>query len=169
MPLVINLLSFDAIPIMVERFARLGWVGKSTALFTRYLEEQHQGERQCWVAYTDTQFAGYVTLKWQSGYPPFAEAHIPEIVDLNVLPAFRKQGIGNALLEQCEREAATRSAVVGIGVGLYADYGAAQRVYVTRGYIPDGRGVTYDGAPVVVGKSYPMDDCWALCFTKVLQ
>lgn len=39
-------------------------------------------------------------------------------------------------------EAATKSAAIGIGVGLYAGedggYGAAQRLYVKRGYIPDG-------------------------------
>lgn len=45
MSLMINLLSDDAIPIMVECFARLSWSDKSTALFTRYLEEQHRGER----------------------------------------------------------------------------------------------------------------------------
>ncbi len=28
--------------------------------------------------------------------------------------------------------------MVGLGVGLYSDYGAAQRIYVRRGYLPDG-------------------------------
>lgn len=169
MPLVIRYLAPDAVPVMVKRFADLVWAGKSEALFERYLQEQDGGERQCWVAYMDEQFAGYVTLRWVSGYVPFAEAGIPEIVDLNVLPAFRNGGIGNALLGRCEQEAGTRSTVVGIGVGLYADYGAAQRLYVKRGYVPDGRGVTYNGKFVVVGKRYAMDDCWALCFTKQLE
>jgi hypothetical protein len=30
---------------------------------------------------------------------------------------------------------------VGIGVGLYLDYGVAQTMYVKRGYIPDGKGI----------------------------
>lgn len=163
-----NLSSKD-IPDMVTSFAELGWAGKSTQLFEQYLEEQHQGDRQCWVAYMGERFAGYVTLKWQSGYQPFAEARIPEIVDLNVLPAFRNCGVGSALLERCEQEAATRSSVVGIGVGLYTDYGAAQRLYVKRGYVPDGRGVHYDGAPVVAREAYPVDDSLVLCFTKALR
>lgn len=92
------------------------------------------------MANVHNQFAGYVTLKWQSQYPSFKAENIPEIMDLNVLPAFRKMGIGSLLLDRAEKEAATRSKVVGIGVGLYAGadggYGPAQRLYVKRGYIP---------------------------------
>jgi hypothetical protein len=39
------------------------------------------------------QFAGYVTLLWNSKYRPFAVRRIPEISDLNVLPVFRRQGV----------------------------------------------------------------------------
>lgn len=53
-------------------------------------------------------------------------------MDLNVLPRFRKMGIGSLLLDIAEKEAATKSDVVGIGVGLYAGedggYGSAQRL-----------------------------------------
>lgn len=31
------------------------------------------------------------------------------------------------------------------GVGLHSGYGAAQRMYVLRGYVPDGSGVWYEG------------------------
>ena len=31
----------------------------------------------------------------------------------------------------------------GVGVGLLSDYGPAQRLYVKRGYKPDGNGLTY--------------------------
>jgi GNAT superfamily N-acetyltransferase len=48
--------------------------------------------------------------------------------DLNVLPDFRNQGIGNALLDAIESTARDRSEVVGLGVGLYRDYGAAQKI-----------------------------------------
>ena len=34
---------------------------------------------------------------------------------------------------------------------MYADYGTAQRMYVKRGYIPDGRGIMYNNLPVVPG------------------
>jgi GNAT superfamily N-acetyltransferase len=81
-------------------------------------------------------FAGYVRLPWVSDYGPFAERQIPEISDLNVLPPHRRQGIGNALLDRAESVASGRSKVVGLGVGLYSDYGAAQRIYVRAATSP---------------------------------
>lgn len=114
-------------------------------------------------------FAGYVTLKWQSDYKIFADDNIPEISDLNVLPSFRKKGIGSALIEKCETYAVKRSNIVGIGVGLYPDYGAAQRLYIKRGYIPDGHGATYNYEYVTPGKEYPLDDDLVLWFTKKLN
>ncbi|HCE6154635.1 TPA: N-acetyltransferase, partial [Legionella pneumophila] len=63
--------------------------------------------------------------------------------------------------------------VVGIGVGLYGGhdggYGQAQRLYVNRGYIPDGLGVTYGYKPTVPGQTYPLDDDLILWFTKKLR
>jgi len=35
--------------------------------------------------------------------------------------------------------------VVGMGIGLYSDYGIAQRMYVKRDYNFDGRGLMYRG------------------------
>lgn len=125
------------------------------------------------MARIQDKFAGYVTLKWQSQYPSFNEQNIHEIMDLNVLPSFRKMGIGSLLLDCAEKEAATKSEVVGIGVGLYSGadggYGAAQRLYVKRGYIPDGKGVTYNYEPTIPGNSYPLDDDLVLWFTKKLR
>jgi Ser/Thr protein kinase RdoA (MazF antagonist)/GNAT superfamily N-acetyltransferase len=160
------------IPIIVDAFGRANWP-KPAAIFETYLQEQLIGARLAWVAYVNDQFAGYVTLNWQSQYESFAAARIPEIMDLNVLPPFRKVGVGSMLLDIAEKEAATKSEVVGIGVGLYAGadggYGTAQRLYVNRGYIPDGKGVTYDYKPTVPGNSYPLDDDLVLWFTKRLS
>ena len=166
--------SFSAsdIPIIVDAFGRANWP-KPAAIFETYLQEQRTGARLVWVAYVNDQFAGYVTLNWQSQYESFAAARIPEIMDLNVLPPFRKVGVGAILLDIAEKEAATKSEVVGIGVGLYAGedagYGAAQRLYVKRGYIPDGKGVTYNYQPTIPGSSYPLDDDLVLWFTKKLK
>ena len=162
----------DDIPIIVSAFNQIGW-NKPESLFAGYLKEQEAGDRLVWLAHFKGEFAGYVTLKWQSQYPSFKAQNIPEIMDLNVLPSFRKMGIGSLLLDTAEQEAATKSDKIGIGVGLYAGedggYGSAQRLYVKRGYIPDGKGITYNYQPAIPGNSYPLDDDLVLWFTKRLS
>ena len=59
--------------------------------------------------------------------------------------------------------------MVGLGVGLYADYGAAQRLYVRRGYLPDGAGVVLDGVSVAAGATIRLDDEPMLMFIKQLR
>ena len=166
--LTIKNLGSDAVSAIVDAFAKSNWTEKPTSIFEKYLEEQDKGERIVWLAFYDNKFSGYVTLKWQSLYKPFFQESIPEIVDLNVLPEFRNQGIATILLDKCEAMAATKSVVVGIGVGLYPDYGAAQRLYVKRGYIPDAKGATYNYDPVVPGDKYALDDDLIIWFTKKL-
>lgn len=43
------------------------------------------------------------------------------------------------MLDGAEKAGFKRSNKIGIGVGLYRDYGSAQRLYVKRGYTPDGK------------------------------
>ncbi|CEG57848.1 hypothetical protein [Legionella fallonii] len=57
-----------------------------------------------------------------------------------------------------ELEAVKKQNKVGIGVGLYDGYGSAQRLYIKRGYIPDGLGVTYDYNHVTPGADVCLDD-----------
>ncbi|HXH55385.1 MAG TPA: GNAT family N-acetyltransferase [Gammaproteobacteria bacterium] len=160
------------IPIIVDAFQKANWP-KPPSLFEQYLSEQVIDARLVWVAYLDNQFAAYVTLKWQSAYEAFVTACIPEIIDLNVLPPFRKHGVGSMLLDIAEKEAAAKCNIVGLGVGLYGGpdggYGAAQRLYVKRGYIPDSKGVTYNYKSAEPGASYPLDDDLILWFTKKLK
>lgn len=114
--------------------------------YERYFGEQQQGERIVLVALVGETVVGYVTLVWQSGYPPFREAGIPEIVDLNVITAFQKRGIGTALIQTCEQLARDAGKpVMGIGTGTTPDYASAQRLYPQLGYVEDGRGITADG------------------------
>ncbi len=165
--LTIRLLTEPDIQPIAAAFAELGW-NKSAAQYERYLAEQESGLRTVFVAFVDEAFAGYVTVLWQSGYPPFREANIPEIADFNVLPHLRRQGIGGRLMDAAEAKVAEQFPVVGIGVGLFVDYGAAQRMYVKRGYIPDGRGIFTQGHFVQYGDSIVIDDDPALYFTKAL-
>lgn len=169
---IFKFLSSDDIPSIVSTFSQIGW-NKPVSVFEEYLEEVAAGNRLVWVAFAHDQFVGYITLKWQSEYPSFRKQNIPEIMDLNVLPHARKMGLGSHLLAIAEKEAATKSDIIGIGVGLYAGedggYGAAQRLYVKRGYIPNGKGVTYNYQPTIPGASYPLDDDLVLWFTKKLS
>lgn len=150
---------------MAAAFQRIGWK-KTETQYRRYLEEQAAGRRVCRVAFVNGRFAGYVTLNWQPTYPPFAEAGIPEIQDLNVLPEFQRQGIASRLLDEVEALAGQRSLVVGIGVGLHPGYNAAQRLYGKRGYIPDGSGITYRDCFLEEGAQIVLDDELVLHLTK---
>lgn len=109
-----------------------------------------------------------MTLNLNSSYLPFREQNIPEIMDLNVLPQYRKKGVGSQLLDTAESQAAIQSTKVGIGVGLSPDYGSAQRLYVRRGYIPDGKGISYQYQSVIPYHDYCVDDDLILWFTKAL-
>ncbi|MEV0789354.1 GNAT family N-acetyltransferase [Kribbella sp. NPDC050459] len=144
----------------------IGW-NKPLSQYERYLAEQTAGTRDILVATVDDGYAGYVTVRWESPYEPFGG--IPEIQDFNVLPELRRRGIGTALMDAAEALVAERSAVVGIGVGLYPDYGQAQRMYVRRGYLPDGRGLIYDGRQVPPMEMIRNDDSATLMFTKQLR
>lgn len=153
--------------VMAASFAELGW-DKPVSYFESCLAQQESGDRAVLVAEVDDVFAGYATVLWESSYQPFADAGTPEISDLNVLPPFRRRGIATALMDEAERIVAERSAVVGLGVGLYADYGPAQQMYGQRGYVPDGRGIMYDWSPVTPGASIPIDDDALLMMTRRL-
>ncbi|HYL92629.1 MAG TPA: GNAT family N-acetyltransferase [Alphaproteobacteria bacterium] len=161
-------LNQDDPPVIAAAFASVGSV-KPEAKYRRYLDEEAAGSRTCLVATVDAVFAGYVTINWRPAYPGFAELKTPEIQDLNVLPAFRRRGIASRLLDLAEEKVAQRSSIVGIGVGLHAGYNAAQRLYVLRGYVPDGRGVTYRDQ--YVGEYVPvmLDDDLVLHLTKQLD
>jgi GNAT superfamily N-acetyltransferase len=156
------------IPEIAGAFAELGW-DKAASQYERYLIEQAFRVRDVYIARVDDQFSGYLTISWRSGYRPFRERNIPEIMDFNVLPKFRRQGIGSLLMDRAESEIAKESPVAGIGVGMTPDYGAAQKLYALRGYIPDGNGLYYLGRPVVHGQAIKADDNLVLYLTKELR
>lgn len=149
-------------------FAQQGW-HKPVSQYREYLRESAAGKRTILLAEVQGHFAGYVTTVWDSDYPPFREARIPEIVDLNVLRRYQRRGVATVLMEAAEQLIAQRSPVVGIGVGLTADYGAAQILYARRGYVPDGRGIFGHGKQVDPGESVVIDDSVALYLVKQLE
>ena len=48
-------------------------------------------------------------------------------------------------MDVAEQIAAEHSRVICLRAGLHSGYGSAQRMYVKRGYLPDGSGVWYGG------------------------
>lgn len=152
---------------VIRAFADVGW-------HKPYLKDYYQEllllKRFLWVAFVDGDIAGYVTLKLNSQYEPFAKNKIPEISDLNVLQKSTMQGIGTRLISEAEIKTLEFSDTVGIGVGLYggADlgYGPAQKLYVKLGYVPDGLGVTYNYNPCIPGEPYKLDDDLILWMQK---
>ena len=165
---VIRLLESKDIREIAEAFHQLGW-NKPASQYERYLGEQSLGLRHVLVAFVNGEFAGYLTVCWHSLYEPFRKENIPEIVDFNVLPKFRRQGIGTQLIDIAEDTIAKVNPIAGIGVGLDPDYGAAQRLYILRGYVPDGRGLHYRDHYVECSEQINIDDELALYLTKALK
>ena len=122
-------------------FISQGWPSREEIL-TRYFKEQESGEREVLVAEVEGAVAGYITILPCAKQGPFA-GMAPELSDFNVFEPFQNQGIGNLLLEEAEKRVRLISDKVTLGVGLHSGYGPAQRLYIKRGYIPDGTGVWY--------------------------
>ena len=155
-------------PLIAAAFAAQGW-HKPEDQYQRYWQESRRHERDVLLAEYGGEFAGYLTIVWQSDYPPFRQAAIPEIVDFNVLIKFRRLRIGSALMDEAEQRIAALSPVAGIGVGLEAGYGAAQVLYARRGYVPDGRGIVAHGVYPHYGEQITIDDDLVLYLTKKLS
>ena len=157
----------DPVYFSAEECAQ-GWHSSPDKLNERL---RHEKEGRCitFVAEYDGVAAGYVNLYHQPGAGPFAGQKIPEIVDFNVLEKFRRRGIGSALMDACEETAAKVSNRVSIAVGLHAGYGNAQRMYVKRGYIPDGSGVWYGTQVCEPYTSCENDDDLVLFMSKELK
>src|SRR6266498_267983 len=163
----IRLLESKDIAPITKAFKEIGW-NKPQSQYESYWLEQELEIRNVYVAFQEEQFAGYLTICWKSGYKPFHERNIPEITDFNVLPKFRRMGIGTQLMDKAEDEIAKASLTAGIGVGMTPDYGAAQRLYVLRGYVPDGLGLHWKDHQTQYGEEVRLDDDLALYFTKAL-
>jgi GNAT superfamily N-acetyltransferase len=165
--LVIDSIRTDDIPVMVAAYSEMGWP-KKTKLYSKYIQLQQDGTRDILIARYNSSFAGYLTNKWQSDYPPFNDAGIPEINDFSVLAHLRKKKIGSRLMDEAESRIKQRASSAGIGVGLTPDYGPAQRLYARRGYVPDGRGLMVDDVPVSYEQVITVGDQLVLYFTKLL-
>ena len=142
---------------------------KQENYFETCLAQQIDGKRLVFIMTHDGQDVGYGMLNWNPIYTLYRRLEIPEIQDIAVIPSARRQGIASALIAHCENLAREKNKTqIGISVGLHSDFGAAQRLYVRLGYIPDGNGVTYNREPVRPGEIRPVDDDLCLMMIKDL-
>jgi ribosomal protein S18 acetylase RimI-like enzyme len=165
MSVTVQTLTTKDIPDLAAAFLPTVWKTQA-AYFQQFTGMQERGELVFLIAREKNKIAGFLYIRWQSQYPPFAQKNIPEIKDLRVLEEYRRKGVGSALMDEAEKRIFKRSPIAGLGVGLYADYGAAQRMYARRGYVPDGRGLTYANQPVPPGEHVMVDDNLVLYLIK---
>ena len=150
-----------------QAFIHQGWPGREDIL-TSYFQEQENRERDVLVAESDGFVAGYITILPDAKHGPFVGVY-PELTDFNVFELFRNRGIGNQLLEEAEKRVGLLSEIVTLGVGLHSGYGPAQRLYVKRGYIPDGSGIWFRDQPLAPYSPCENNDDLVLYFSKRLN
>ncbi len=136
-----NMQQRDARIITDEELAQ-GWHADIKKYEMR-LRDQKEGRAVSLVAEYMGNVAGYINVYPDAKQGAFAGMGYPEIVDFGVLEKYRRNGIGSRLMDVAEQVAAEYSDHVYLGVGLHNGYGSAQRMYVKRGYIPDGTGAWY--------------------------
>ena len=161
----IEQLTKDRVTWLAEQFTRLAW-SKSDSYFRKCFAAQERGEMVVLIARTDETLRGYLKIVWKPDYTSFRDRSIPEIQDLNVVPASRRQGTATRLMDAAESIVSAQSSVVGIGVGLHPGYAAAQRLYIQRGYVPDAMPLTYNGEFVTEGQDVRLDDGLVLHLIK---
>lgn len=102
-------------------------------------------------------------------YPPFRDAAIPFIQNIEIRYDLRGRGYGGRVLEAVERLIGERSSKAGICVALFDAYGPAQRLYAKRGYIPDGRGACRRSIPLQRGETITLNDDHLIWLVKELR
>lgn len=161
-----NMEEADAEVITAEEIAQ-GWNADKEKYEMR-LRDQKDGKAIALVAEYEGQAAGYINVYPNSSWGAFGGMGYPEIVDFGVLEKYRRRGIGSRLMDAAEKIAAGYSDRVYLGVGLHSGYGSAQRMYVKRGYIPDGSGVWYGESVCEPYGNCCNDDDLVLYFSKEL-
>ncbi len=155
--------------IFTDEYTAQGW-HPDIATYHMRLKDQEEGRCFALTAEYRGHPAGsvYVYLAPHDG--PFKEKGWPEIHDFSVLEKYQRKGIGNRLMDAAEKIAGQYADTVCLGVGLCREFGSAQRMYVKRGYIPDGSGVWYQGRQCVQYETVcTIDDDLILFLSKKLN
>ncbi len=169
--LLIRTMNEEDIGKIVSRYS-FPWTNqeKTQQMWDAYHQEQKEGIRTVAVLEKNQEILGYGSLLRKSACPYLLNNNIPEINAIWIDENHRRRGLGTALIKWLENLASREGYnQIGIGVGLYRDYGPAQQLYFQLGYIPDGNGITYKAQPTVPGQAYPLDDDLLLWLTKALS
>ena len=166
--LIRDLVQSDGLVFTEEENAQ-GW---DTTVEKFEMRRAHQIAGQCisLVAEYQGHPAGYVNVYPDSKWGALGNQGYPEIIDFAVLEKYRRHGIGRALMDIAEQLAGEYADTVYLGVGMHNGYGSAQRIYVKRGYVPDGSGVWYqDKVCTPYDTIYTNDDDLVLYLAKRLR
>ena len=163
-----NMEEADARVFTDEEIAQ-GWHMDISKYLAR-LQDQSAGKCVSLTAVYKGLPAGYVSVYLTGLGGAFSGEGLPEIVDFSVLEKYRRKGIGSKLMDVAEEIAGQYANTVWLGVGLHSGYGSAQRMYVKRGYIPDGTGVWYRNKPCAQYETeIANDDDLVLFLSKKLE
>ncbi len=133
----------EDIDLIIKNYEEQSWPKKRSTL-EKYLASQTEKQLYVFIAEVDKDVAGYTVLYLDTAVGPFANMSIPLIGDFIVFIKYQRLGIGNRILDAVEEKAFELNDKVQLSVGLHSGYGAAQRIYIKRGYIPDGSGCWYN-------------------------
>lgn len=165
--LIRDLRESDARSITDEEIAQ-GWQASVDKYLLR-LRDQAEGTSISLAAEYRGNIAGYINVYPNSKWGAFADRGLPEIVDFGVLEKYRRRGIGSRLMDTAEQIASRYADTVYLGVGLHSGYGSAQRMYVKRGYLPDGSGAWFHDQICEPYAPCCNDDDLILYFSKKLR
>ena len=163
----IQLLDKNELETTIQLFTEQVYFGDRNEA-EQHFDVDYNGPSDTFVAYADEEFAGFITIRWESHNEQFKKNNIPFIHHLEVKPEFKGHGLGHALMEVAENLIATRVTHAGICVGIFGAYGTAQRLYASRGYIPDGRGICHHHRPVEEGETLTIDHDLMMWLVKEL-
>lgn len=149
-------------------FQSYGW-NHEKETYQGYYRDQEKGARNVYVAEYEGKVAGYCTVVFRPQNGPWKGEAKPEICDLRVFNEYQHKGIGNRILSVLEEDVAAFADEVTLAVGLHYGYGRAQRLYVKRGYLPDGSGVWYGSQVVEQYADCCNDDSLNLYMSKKLK
>ena len=165
---VIRKMSESDALIFYNKFLSQNW-HPDINTYMNYYAQQEENKRIVLVAEYNSEIAGFINILPKADEGPFYGTDYPLLSDFNVFEKYQRNGVGSALMDAAESKTAEYSDTVVLAVGLHSGYGSAQRMYIKRGYIPDGSGVWCNGK--CHGQYMPCcnDDSLLLWFYKKLK